>query len=75
MNETDTGIEKETIPFSLSSNPTQPKTLEIKYTIAGSTFKTQLPVFSEGSAEDLLHFLFEFQQAHNNLGYNTYQKL
>ena len=57
MNETDTGIEREAIPFALPSTTTRSKTLEIKYVITDSTFKTQLPIFKEGTAEDLLHFI------------------
>ena len=75
MNDTDTGIEKEAIPFQISENKQTPKTLEIKYTISGSTFKTQLPVFNGGTAEEFLHFLNEFQQARTKLGYTNYQKL
>lgn len=75
MNESDTGIEKEAIPFALPSNPSQSKTLEVKYAISGSMFKMQLPIFKEGTAEELLHFINEFQQANNKLGYATYQKL
>ena len=74
MNDTDTGIEKETIPF-LYNKDSDPKTIEVKYTISGSTFKTHLPTFKEGSAEQMLHFLYEFNQAKNKLGYTTYQKL
>ncbi len=75
MNETDTGIKKEAIPFSIPANTPTPKTLEVKYTISGSTFKTQLPLFKGGTAEELLHFLGKFQQAHQKLGYATHQKL
>lgn len=74
MNEADTGIEKETISFGTTETKSQ-KTLEVKYTIADSSFKTQLPTFKDGSAEDLLHFIYEFKQAQAKLGYNTYQKL
>ena len=49
MNETDTGIERETIPFSIPANILTPNTLEVKYTITGSTFKTQLPIFKGGT--------------------------
>ena len=34
-----------------------------------------MPIFAGGSAEDLLHFLYEFNQARARLGYTTYQKL
>ncbi len=74
MNDTNTGIEKETIPFLINTD-SNPKTLEVKYSLAGSTFKTQLPTFKEGSAEELLHFLYEFNQPQSKLGYTTYQKL
>ncbi len=75
MNESDTGIEKEAIPFALPSETKQSKTLEIKYVISDSTFKTQLPIFKEGTTEELLHFINEFQQAQNKLGYTANQKL
>ena len=50
-------------------------TVEIKYTISGSSFKTQMPIFQDGYAEDLLHFLYEFNQAKTKLGYTTGPKL
>ncbi len=71
----DQGIEKEAIPFILSEEITKPSYLEVKYTISGSGFKTQLPIFKGGSAEELLRFLNEFQGAKTRLGYTTYQKL
>ena len=49
--------------------------MEVKYTIAGSGFKTQLPVFKGGSAEELLQFHNGFQSAKSKLGYTSYQKL
>ena len=75
MNESDTGIEKEVIPFALPSTLSQHKTVKVKYTISGTTFKTQLPIFKEGTSQELLHFVNEFQQAKIKLGYTTYQKL
>ena len=76
MNESDSGIEKETIPFYPDKdNKTTTKTIEIKYSISGSTFKLQLPVFNEGTAEDFLHFINEFLEAKTKLGYGTCQKL
>ena len=74
MSELDTGIEKETISF-YPSETTTPKTVEIKYSLSGSSFKLQLPIFSQGNAEDFLHFLHEFNEAKNKLGYTTYAKL
>ena len=75
MNDPDTGIEKEAIPFVPAPSVQAKRTLEVKYSIAGSGFKTQLPIFEDGNAEEFLHFLFKFRQAQNRLGYNTYQKL
>ena len=75
MNEVDTGIERETIPFYSTKSEGNPKFLEIKYTLSGSTFKLQLPIFKEGSPEDFLHFLHEFTQARAKLGYTNAQKL
>jgi len=71
MYEADTGIEKETISFYSESAKTQGKTLEVKYAISGSSFKTQLPIFQDRNAEEFLHFLYEFEQAKNKLGYTT----
>ena len=75
MSKADTGIEKETISFYSESSFTQGKTLEVKYAISGSTFKTQLPIFQDGNAEEFLHFLYEFEQTKNKLGYTTGPKL
>ena len=63
MNEMDAGIEKESIPFGPPLNLSTIKTLEIKFSLSGSTFKTQLPIFWEGSPEEFLNFLYEFTQA------------
>ena len=71
----DQGIEKEAISFIPSEEIIKPSYLEVKYTISGSGFKTQLPIFKGGSAEELLRFLNEFQGAKTRLGYTTYQKL
>ena len=75
MKDADTGIEKEIISFIPSYDKSKTKYMEIKYTLSNSTFKTQLPIFMEGSPEELLHFLYEFNQAKTKLGYSTYQKL
>ena len=73
--DTDQGIEKEAIPFIPTEETKKPSYMEVKYTISGSEFKTQLPVFKGGSAEELLRFLNEFQSSKNKLGYTNYQKL
>ena len=75
MSEADTGIEKETIAFYPSTPNSEPKTVEIKFTLSGSAFKTQLPIFKQGNAEEILHFLHEFSEAKTKLGYNTCPKL
>ena len=74
MNDLDTGIEKETISF-YPSNPTVTKAIKIKFSLSGSSFKLQLPVFKQGNAEDFMHFLHKFHEAKGNLGYNTCLKL
>ena len=74
-NKADTGIEKETIAFYQASPNTEPKTVEIKFTLSGSAFKIQLPTFKQGNAEEFLHFLHEFFEAKNKLGRNTCPKL
>ena len=75
MNKTDAGIKKESIPFWPPLNLSTIKILEIKFTLSGNTFKTQLPIFREGSPEEFLNFLYEFTQAKNKLGYTTHVKL
>ena len=75
MSEADTGIEKETIAFYPSTTITEPKTVEIKFTLSGSSFKIQLPTFKQGTAEEFLHFLHKFSEAKTKLGYNTCPKL
>ena len=71
----DNSIEKEVISFIPSEESNNPSFIEVKYTIAGSGFKTQLPVFKGGSAEDFLRFLNKFSNAKTKLGYTNYQKL
>ena len=73
--DTDHGIEKESISFIPTEENQKPSYIEVKYTISGSDFKTQLPIFKGGSAEDLLQFLNKFQGARSKLGYSNYQKL
>ena len=75
MNENDLGIEKETISFYTNQESNPPMTLEIKFTLSGSSFKTQLPVFRKGNSEEFLHFLYKFNQAKNKLDYTSHQKL
>ena len=75
MNESDAGIEKESIPFIPTYELSNVKTLEIKFAISGSSFKTQLPIFREGSPEEFLNFLYEFTQATTKFGYTTHVKL
>ena len=41
----DTGIEKETLSFYPTHTENEIKTIEIKYTLSGSSFKLQLPTF------------------------------
>ena len=71
----DQGIEKESISFIPSEEIKKPSYMEVKYTIAGSGFKTQLPIFKGGSAEEFLRFLNEFQNSRSKLGYTNHQKL
>ena len=73
--ETDQGIEMEVIPFLLPTEKSKTSFLEVKYTISESTFKTQLPIFKGGTAEEFLRFIYGFDHAKSKLGYNTYQKL
>ena len=75
MNKAELGIEKESISFYPDQDTKSNKTLEIKFTLSGSSFKTQLPIFREGNAEQLLVFLYKFNQAKNKLGYTNHQKL
>ena len=75
MANNDSGIEKETIAFYPNQEEKDTKTIEIKYTSSGSSFKLQLPIFKQGNAEEFLHFIHEFLQAKIKLGYNTCAKL
>ena len=71
MSESDIGIERETIPFFLTHFSHNTKTIKIKYILAGITFKTQLPIYQEGTPKEFLHFLHEFSRAKNILSYTT----
>ena len=75
MRELDLYIERERILFYPVDSDTNLKILEIKYTMSGSSFKLQLPIFKEGSPEEFLHFLHKFAQAKQKLGYTSCQKL
>ena len=46
MNESGADIERETIYIFSNQSATSIKTLEMNFTLSGSTFKTQLPVSS-----------------------------
>ena len=65
MSELGTGIERETITFYPTKSERDLKTLEIKYTLSGSAFKLQLPIFKEGSPEEFLHFVHKISKAKN----------
>ena len=71
----DHGIEKEAITFIPSDEIKKSSYIEVKYTMSGSGFKTQLPAFKGRSAKEVLRFLNEFQGAKVNLGYTNNQKL
>ena len=73
--ESDQGIEREAIPFLPPKEKPKPSFLEVKYNISNSTFKTQLPIFTGGSAEEFLRFMYKFNHAKTKLGYTTYQQL
>ena len=73
--EYDQGIEREAIPFLPPREKLKTFFLEAKFSISNSTFKTQLPIFNGGSAEEFLRFMYEFNHAKAKLGYTTYQKL
>ena len=75
MSEADDGIEKETISFGSVTDRSTHKTLEIKHTISGNIFKTRLPLFQNENAEDILHFLYEFEQVRTKLGCTPQQNL
>ena len=70
-----TGSRRRPFPFIPSDETKKPSYIEVKYTISRSDFKTQLPIFKGGSAEELLRFLNEFQGAKSKLGYTNFQKL
>ena len=54
--ETDQEIKREAIPFLPLNDKTKTSFLEVKYSNSGSSFKTQLPIFCGGSAEEFLLF-------------------
>ena len=68
-------IKSSTFPFCPTKSDKDLKTLEIKYTLSNSVFKLQLPIFTEGTPEEFLHFIHEFTQAKSKLGYSSSQKL
>ena len=74
MREARTGIEKKAIPF-FPTGKSSTKFLQDKYILTRSTLKTQLSIVLEGIAAKVLHFLYEFNQAKQKLGYSNYQKL
>ena len=73
--ESDQDIEREVIPFLPPKEKPKPSFLEVKYNIWNSTFKTQLPIFTGGLAEEFLRFMYEFNHAKTQLGCTMYQKL
>ena len=75
MTKNNSGIEKETIAFYLNQDEKDVKTIKIKFSLSGSSFKLQLPIFKQDYAEEFLHFLHKFYQVRNKLGYNTCAKL
>ena len=62
-------LEIESISFYPNQSYSTTKTLQIKFTISGTSLKTQLPIFKEGNLEQLLQFLYKFNQAKNKVGY------
>ena len=56
-------------------NKAKAKLIDLKYTIGTVNFKSQLPSFSEGTAEEFLNYLHKFDQAKQKLGYTTYAKI
>ena len=77
MDEPSTGTKREAISFFPNqTNLIQTsKILEIKFTLAGITFKAQLAVFKERMLKELLYSIQEFSQAKSKLGPTTYLKL
>ena len=74
MNEIDTSIEREAISFFPNLSYVNLKSLEIKFTISGPTFKIQLSVFKEVTPEELLHLLQEFSQTKTKFRHTIYSK-
>ena len=71
----DSGIEQETNPLIPDYEKSKIKLVDLKYTIGNSNFKSQLPSFSKGTAEEFLNFLHEFNQEKQKLGFTTYAKI
>ena len=61
MNNTDTDFGMKSISFFPKDTSDITKILEVKYTCSGITFKTQLPIFKEGNAEEFLHYRVKSQ--------------
>ena len=74
MADMDLGIEKETINFYPNQTQAEIKTIKIKFTLSGSSFKLQILIFKQGNSEEFLHFIHGFMQTKSKLGYNTCQK-
>ena len=66
MNKSELGTEMQSISFYSSPDTKNDKTLEIKYTLSGSLFKTQLPIFREGSTEEVLISSMNFTNPNQN---------
>ena len=73
--DTSHGIKKETISLLPSEENKKTSHTELKYTISGSGFKTQLSIFQGGLAKELLRFLNKFHNAKSKLGHTNCQKL
>ena len=63
---------KETIPLKAEYDISKVNTVPIKYSdTAGNEYKTSVPVFRSGCAEEFLNFLTEFKDLCDKVPYNT----
>ena len=59
------------IPLTPDYKKKDVKHITIKYEIDELSFKAQVPLFENGTAEEFLTFLIEFKDASSKIGYNT----
>ena len=69
MNESDIGIKKEVIFFLSNQTASSTIILEMKFTLTGSSFKTEFRIFLKANPDELLHFYMSLTEQKVNWGY------